>query len=110
MQALFTVFDGHGKEGDLCAMFCKDTLPGLLAKDLRETRTVEDGLKKAFNRTNDQVSVRFNTFELVCCRASLPAHDRHSSNGTHVTVENCRLRFLLSCTLLHFVLYSKCIA
>ncbi|CAM9579284.1 unnamed protein product [Pylaiella littoralis] len=54
-KALFTVFDGHGKEGDLCAMFCKDTLPGLLAKDLRETRTVEDGLKKAFNRTNDQL-------------------------------------------------------
>lgn len=59
MQALFTVFDGHGKEGDLCALFCKDTLPGLLTKDLREERTVEDGLKRAFNRTNEQVSVRF---------------------------------------------------
>lgn len=54
-QALFTVYDGHGKEGDLCAVFCKDTLPGVLSRDLRESRTVEDGLKKAFNRTNDQV-------------------------------------------------------
>lgn len=55
-QALFTVYDGHGKEGDLCAVFCKDTLPGVLSQELRESRTVEDGLKRAFNRTNDQVS------------------------------------------------------
>lgn len=54
-QALFTVFDGHGKEGDLCAVFCKETLPGVLSTDLRESRTVEEGLKRAFNRTNVQV-------------------------------------------------------
>ncbi|CAM9481061.1 unnamed protein product, partial [Hapterophycus canaliculatus] len=50
--ALFTVYDGHGKEGDLCALFCRDTLPGLLTRELRENRTVEGGLKRAFNRTN----------------------------------------------------------
>lgn len=52
------MYDGHGKEGDLCAEFCKDTLPGVLSKELRDSRTVEDGLKRAFNRTNDQVRVR----------------------------------------------------
>lgn len=51
------MYDGHGKEGDLCAVFCKDTLPGVLSRDLKESRTVEDGLKKAFNHTNDQVKV-----------------------------------------------------
>lgn len=55
VQALFTVYDGHGKEGDLCAVFCRDTLPGVLSKELRESRTVEDGLKKAFNKTNEEV-------------------------------------------------------
>lgn len=54
-QALFTVYDGHGKEGDLCAVFCKDTLPGVLSNSLQESRTVEDGLKRAFNHTNEQV-------------------------------------------------------
>ncbi|CAM9116929.1 unnamed protein product [Ectocarpus sp. 12 AP-2014] len=54
-KALFTVYDGHGKEGDLCAAFCKDTLPGVLSQELRESRTVEDGLKRAFNRTNEQL-------------------------------------------------------
>lgn len=52
---MFTVFDGHGKEGDLCAVFCKETLPGVLSTDLRGSRTVEEGLQKAFNRTNVQV-------------------------------------------------------
>lgn len=54
-QALFTVYDGHGKEGDLCAMFCKETLPVMLSKELKESRTVEDALKRAFNRTNQEV-------------------------------------------------------
>ena len=54
-QALFTVYDGHGKEGDLCAVFCKETLPGVLSKELRESRTVEDALKRAFTNTNEQV-------------------------------------------------------
>lgn len=49
------MYDGHGKEGDLCAVFCKDTLPGVLSQELRESRTVEEGLKRAFNRTNEQV-------------------------------------------------------
>lgn len=51
------MYDGHGKEGDLCAAFCKDTLPGVLSQELRESRTVEDGLKRAFNHTNEQASV-----------------------------------------------------
>ncbi|CAM9419992.1 unnamed protein product [Ascophyllum nodosum] len=54
-KALFSVYDGHGKEGDLCAVFCKDTLPALLGKELKEHRTVEKALKRAFNRTNDEL-------------------------------------------------------
>jgi hypothetical protein len=26
------VFDGHGKEGDLCALYCRDHLPNAVAK------------------------------------------------------------------------------
>ena len=51
------MYDGHGKEGDLCAVFCKDTLPALLGKELKEHRTVEKALKRAFNRTNDEARV-----------------------------------------------------
>lgn len=54
-QALFTVYDGHGKEGDLCAVFCRDTLPGVLSKDLEENTTVEEALKKSFVKTNEEV-------------------------------------------------------
>ena len=49
------MYDGHGKEGDLCAVFCKETLPGVLSKELKESRTVEDALKRAFTNTNEQV-------------------------------------------------------
>lgn len=63
---MFTVYDGHGKEGDLCAVYCKDTLPGVLSKELRDSRTVEDGLKRAFNRTNDQVVVVLVLLYDVC--------------------------------------------
>jgi serine/threonine protein phosphatase PrpC len=31
-KALFMVFDGHGKEGDLCALYCRDHLPNAVAK------------------------------------------------------------------------------
>lgn len=54
-KALFTVYDGHGKEGDLCAVFCRDTLPGVLSKDLEENTTVEEALKKSFVKTNEEL-------------------------------------------------------
>lgn len=91
-QALFTVYDGHGKEGDLCALFCRDTLPGLLTKELRESRTVEAGLKKAFNRTNDQVST--NSYPCVKTRV-----------GRNVKVHpQCALRCCAGC----FVVLPSC--
>lgn len=97
-QALFTVYDGHGKEGDLCAVFCKDTLPGVLSKDLRESRTVEDGLKKAFNRTNDQVEWIFGSWckqeclgvtqrEKILCGA----HEVHARKTRVVFLQNSTL-------------------
>ncbi|CAM9550019.1 unnamed protein product, partial [Choristocarpus tenellus] len=54
-KALFTVFDGHGKEGDLCAIFCREHLPGVLAREMAVVRTEEEGLRKAFINTNEQL-------------------------------------------------------
>jgi serine/threonine protein phosphatase PrpC len=37
-KALFMVFDGHGKEGDLCAIYCRDHLPNAVAKVCKSNR------------------------------------------------------------------------
>ena len=34
----FGVFDGHGKEGDLCAQFVKDKLPGFIVEELKKVK------------------------------------------------------------------------
>lgn len=54
-KALFMVFDGHGKTGDLCAHFCRDHLPGAVAKALRSSSTVEAGLVSSFVDTNQKL-------------------------------------------------------
>lgn len=66
-QALFTVYDGHGKEGDLCALFCRDTLPGVLHQELRDSRNVEEGLKRAFVMTNEEVMLLCVTEPRTAC-------------------------------------------
>mmetsp|Transcript_12280 Transcript_12280/g.26206 ORF Transcript_12280/g.26206 Transcript_12280/m.26206 type:complete len:765 (-) Transcript_12280:235-2529(-) len=37
-DAFFAVFDGHGRDGDKCAQFAKDNLPGLLSKSVNIAR------------------------------------------------------------------------
>ena len=39
-DAFFGVFDGHGKEGEKCSQYVRDTLPPLLATDIGEVRVI----------------------------------------------------------------------
>lgn len=41
-RAVFAVFDGHGREGDLCAQFCRDLLVEKLGKHLKGKETEKD--------------------------------------------------------------------
>jgi hypothetical protein len=41
-RALFAVFDGHGREGDLCAQFCRDLLVEKLGQHLKGKETEKD--------------------------------------------------------------------
>jgi serine/threonine protein phosphatase PrpC/CRP-like cAMP-binding protein len=40
-DALFAVYDGHGRDGDLCAQFARDKLPGQLAKHVTRVKEKE---------------------------------------------------------------------
>ncbi|CAM9148873.1 unnamed protein product [Chrysoparadoxa australica] len=52
-KALLMVFDGHGKEGDLCAQFCRHNLPKHISAELKTAKNVEAGLKKSFIGNNE---------------------------------------------------------
>lgn len=57
-RALFMVFDGHGKYGDLCAIYVRDHLPNNMLKHLQGKTSQDDikeGLHRAFCLTNDQL-------------------------------------------------------
>lgn len=40
-DSFFAVYDGHGRDGDLCAQFARDKLPGFLAKNINQAKEVE---------------------------------------------------------------------
>lgn len=40
-DALFAVYDGHGRDGDLCAQFARDRIPGALAKHVNKMKQKE---------------------------------------------------------------------
>mmetsp|Transcript_29631 Transcript_29631/g.70407 ORF Transcript_29631/g.70407 Transcript_29631/m.70407 type:complete len:203 (+) Transcript_29631:210-818(+) len=42
-DAFFGVYDGHGRDGDKCAQFVRDTLPTLLAEGMTKARENNDG-------------------------------------------------------------------
>lgn len=53
---LFGVFDGHGKDGDLCSGWCRDGIEAELLGALRETHNnVRAAFKRAFYRLNAQL-------------------------------------------------------
>ena len=45
-DAFFAVYDGHGRDGDLCAQFGRDKMPGYLAKHLNKAKEKEGKLHK----------------------------------------------------------------
>jgi serine/threonine protein phosphatase PrpC/CRP-like cAMP-binding protein len=64
-RALFMVFDGHGKEGELCAQFCRDHLPPTMAKsmtskDAKNPVSIESAMMQAFMRTNEALHAADN--------------------------------------------------
>jgi serine/threonine protein phosphatase PrpC/CRP-like cAMP-binding protein len=40
-DALFAVYDGHGRDGDLCAQFARDKMPGYLTKNINKAKQRE---------------------------------------------------------------------
>lgn len=40
-DAFFAVYDGHGRDGDLCAQFARDKMPGYMAKHIKKTKEKE---------------------------------------------------------------------
>jgi len=56
-QALFAVFDGHGKDGDKCARFCKKQVPVNAGKFLKgcDHAQVNDALTKLLVTTNTEL-------------------------------------------------------
>ncbi|KAG7352827.1 mechanosensitive ion channel [Nitzschia inconspicua] len=40
-DSFFAVYDGHGRDGDLCAQFARDKLPGILAKNINQIKEQE---------------------------------------------------------------------
>lgn len=58
-DAFFAVYDGHGRDGDLCAQFGRDKIPGYLAKHLnkakeREARNHREELERLASRSPDK--------------------------------------------------------
>ena len=47
-EAMFAVFDGHGKEGDVCSQFVKADLPERLRRDLAGVQ--EGGKQEVYER------------------------------------------------------------
>jgi serine/threonine protein phosphatase PrpC len=41
-RAVFAVFDGHGREGDLCAQFCRDMLVEKMGHHLKGRETEKE--------------------------------------------------------------------
>ena len=40
-DAFFAVYDGHGRDGDLCAQFARDKMPGYLTKNINKFKSKE---------------------------------------------------------------------
>mmetsp|Transcript_6290 Transcript_6290/g.8336 ORF Transcript_6290/g.8336 Transcript_6290/m.8336 type:complete len:1062 (-) Transcript_6290:158-3343(-) len=51
-KGLFAVLDGHGKDGDLCSIFCKNQLPVNFEKFVKDNEDTHAGMTKAFTTTN----------------------------------------------------------
>mmetsp|Transcript_15893 Transcript_15893/g.28834 ORF Transcript_15893/g.28834 Transcript_15893/m.28834 type:complete len:347 (-) Transcript_15893:296-1336(-) len=62
-DAFFGVFDGHGKEGEKCSQYVRDTLSSLLAKDIGEVRVING--RVAPNISKDLIEIPEKQLETV---------------------------------------------
>ena len=60
-DAMFAVYDGHGRDGDLCSQFARDKLPGYLAKNLKKAKQKES--RNHQNRLQRMAEKRGGDFE-----------------------------------------------
>jgi serine/threonine protein phosphatase PrpC/CRP-like cAMP-binding protein len=46
-DSFFAVYDGHGRDGDLCAQFARDKLPGFLLKSINKLKEQEAKIRQS---------------------------------------------------------------
>jgi serine/threonine protein phosphatase PrpC/CRP-like cAMP-binding protein len=80
-DAFFAVYDGHGRDGDLCSQFSRDKMPGYLAKHLnksieKESRNHRTQLDRMANKNPDRptdplthVELASDQFQHSCLKA-----------------------------------------
>lgn len=63
-DALFGVFDGHGRDGDLCSRFVRDNLNETLTAALKTSKSVGAALTSSFVQLNRQLNAitKFDTY------------------------------------------------
>jgi serine/threonine protein phosphatase PrpC/CRP-like cAMP-binding protein len=92
-DALFAVYDGHGKDGDLCAQFARDRMPSHLMKHLQKMKEKEarihaqelDRLTK--RKTGDidpllQVELPKQQFQQAALRAHVECNEAMHADAT----------------------------
>jgi serine/threonine protein phosphatase PrpC/CRP-like cAMP-binding protein len=92
-DALFAVYDGHGKDGDLCAQFARDRMPSHLTKHLQKMKEKEarihaqelDRLTK--RKTGDidpllQVELPKQQFQQAALRAHVECNEAMHADAT----------------------------
>ena len=81
-DSFFAVYDGHGRDGDLCAQFARDKMPGYLARNInrmkeKESKKHRDRLDTMSNRNPDRPTDPLSHIELSreqMQQAALRAH------------------------------------
>eukprot|EP00980_Cylindrotheca_fusiformis_P007295 scaffold1525_cov142-Cylindrotheca_fusiformis.AAC.95 len=80
-DAFFAVYDGHGRDGDLCAQFARDKMPGYMAKHIKRSKEkeathhqaeLEKKVAKAADRQIDPLSyieLPRDSFQQACSKA-----------------------------------------
>jgi len=78
-DGFFGVYDGHGRDGDKCAQYARDTLPDMVTKYVSKAKAREEKLRKT--PSNDDIPVLELTkdqTQACCLKASL-----ESNRGMH---------------------------
>mmetsp|Transcript_2234 Transcript_2234/g.2529 ORF Transcript_2234/g.2529 Transcript_2234/m.2529 type:complete len:755 (-) Transcript_2234:120-2384(-) len=67
-DALFAVYDGHGRYGDKCAQFSRDHLPNLIARHVKRIRN-EKSKKRNSNTPPEDIVLRKEAIQSACATA-----------------------------------------